>query len=89
MRYVVVDVAEDVGATDLWGRRGRLLDSFRTEESARALALQRMALGDVEVVVIDGLSGTQVFPVPEPSGESKEETPSSRSRLVRSRRDTG
>jgi hypothetical protein len=87
MRFVVIDLAEDPDATPLWGRRGRLIDSFQTDESARALALHRMALGDVEVVVIDGVSGDQVFP--DPKAASAAETPSSETRLIRKRGQTG
>jgi len=38
MRYAVLDAAEEQSATELWGHRGKLLDSFRTEDSAKALA---------------------------------------------------
>ena len=64
MRYAVLDAAEEENATELWGHRGKLLDSFRTEDSAKALALHRMAYGSAGVVVIDGITGSQVFPPP-------------------------
>jgi hypothetical protein len=64
-RYAVISVAEEADATELCGHHGKLIDRFRSEESARALALQRMAFGDVGVVVIDAATGSRVFPPPE------------------------
>jgi hypothetical protein len=39
-----------------------VLGSFNKVDSARALALQRMAYGDIGVVVVDQATGEQVFP---------------------------
>ena len=90
-RYVVVDTdcAEDGAEVVPGAPRGRLVDSFRTEESAKALALQRMSYGDVGVVVFDSVSGKQVFPRPDATGGGEEHTPSSGTRLTRSRRRAG
>jgi hypothetical protein len=63
-RYVVLDtewVSAKAISVGRW--RGEVLDSFFSLDSARALALHRMAYGDIGVVVIDQLSGEKVFPL--------------------------
>ena len=62
------------------GCAGRVLDSFLKLDSAQALALQRMAYGDVGVVVVDQVNGEKVFPG---SDEDENEEPDSAVRLRR------
>jgi hypothetical protein len=60
-RYVVIDTDWEDDCPSPMGR-GRQVGSFRKPDSATALALQRMACGDLGVVVVDIMSGKQVFP---------------------------
>ena len=62
MRYLVVDTGQAGDIEGLPGMSGVVIDRFRTEESARALALQRLAYGDTGVVVVDAESGEVVYP---------------------------
>ena len=73
-RYVVVDTWDEDG-TVTCGCAGRVLDSFIQLDSAQALALQRMAYGNVGVVVVDQVVGEKVFPGPD-HGEEDEEADS-------------
>jgi hypothetical protein len=80
-RYLVVDTWENAGASTVGGCTGRQLDSFHSLDSAKALALQRMAYGNVGVVVVDQVGGETVFPRPETDEDEPE--PDSESRLRR------
>jgi hypothetical protein len=65
-RYVVLDtgwVDEEAVTISSW--TGHTLDSFRTYDSAKALALQRIAYGDLTVMVVDRKTGERVFPAAE------------------------
>ena len=61
-RYVVIDTHWEDGCPAPMGQ-GRQVGSFVKPDSAKALARKRMAYGDLGVVVIDIMSGEQVFPV--------------------------
>ena len=64
-RYVVLDTAWlDDEAVTLGGEHGKVLGRFMSSDSARALALQRMAYGDRGVVVVDRVDGERIFPRP-------------------------
>lgn len=62
-RYIVLDThwIDDGEDTD-WNGRGQVLGTFRSHDSAKALALQRMSLGDIGVIVVDLVKGERVFP---------------------------
>jgi hypothetical protein len=78
MRYLVLDTAEDGEVEGLPGQRGLVLDRFHTEESARALVLQRLAYGDRGVIAVDSATGEVVY---EPVDEADEhESPGSGTR---------
>jgi hypothetical protein len=62
VRYVVLDTSGDWEPTEVAGHRGTVLGRFRSEESARALALQRLAYGDRGVIVVDSAAGEVVYP---------------------------
>lgn len=69
-RYVVLYtgwVGEE--AVTIAGWTGRLRDSFASRDSAEALALRRMAYGDLSVVVVDNVKDELVFPRKELAGE--------------------
>jgi hypothetical protein len=70
MRYVVVDLSRTGEDTQSAEYPRTVLDTFNTMESAKALVLQRMAYGDVTVVVIDAYTGRQVFPDPQDTPRS-------------------
>ena len=66
-RYVVLDTGwTDSTEAAPWSQRGQLLGTFRLQDSAQALALQRASLGDANVIVVDLVQGKQVFPYPKP-----------------------
>jgi hypothetical protein len=44
--------------------QGRQLGGFNKRDSAKVLALQRMAYGDLGVIVVDMMTGERVFPAP-------------------------
>ena len=62
MRCVVLDPLGDWNTTEVAGRRGTVLGKFRSDESARAMVLQRLACGDRGVVALDASSGKVVYP---------------------------
>ena len=62
MRYVVLDLLGDWDTTEVAGRRGTVLGRFRSNESARAMVLQRLAGGDRGVVAMDARTGRVVYP---------------------------
>ena len=62
MRYVVLDTLGDWDTTEVAGRRGTVLGKFRSDESARAMVLQRLAYGDRGVVAMDARTGKVVYP---------------------------
>jgi hypothetical protein len=80
-RYAVIDTSFDEGEAEQRGYRSRVLGTFNTEDSAKALALQRMAYGDLGVVVIDQETGERVFPSDEAGPGDAKQTSSSHTRL--------
>ena len=62
MRYVVIDTLGDWDTIEIAGHRGTLLGEFRSNESARALVLQRLAYGDRGVVALDAATGAVLYP---------------------------
>jgi hypothetical protein len=77
MRYVVFDLDDPDSANPADRTRGTMLETFRTEESAKAFALHRMASGDIFVAVIDIFTGDQVFPPPDRGSRPAESSPGS------------
>jgi hypothetical protein len=73
MRYLVID--RDLG-------RDLVLGAFLAQDDALALALRKMADGYVDTVIIDTVTGLQVFPT------SDDGLPAS-TRLIRNRRGIG
>jgi len=61
-RYAVIDTQWDDGSEPIAGWSGHLLGRFDQFDSAKALVLQRMSLGDTGVVVIRLGSGERVYP---------------------------
>jgi hypothetical protein len=66
VRYTVIDLHETRGATLVAGHHGKVIGSFRTARPAQAFARIRILHGDVFVVVLDSVTGAQVYP---PLGE--------------------
>jgi hypothetical protein len=62
MRYTVVDLNETRGATSVAGHHGKVVGSFNTVRHAQAYAQVRILHGDVFVVVLDSVTGAQVYP---------------------------
>ena len=62
MRYTVIDLHETRGATSVAGHRGKVIGSFKTARHAQAFAQIRVLRGDVFVVVLDSVTGAQVYP---------------------------
>ena len=62
MRYVVLDTRGDWEVTEVAGHEGTILWRFHSEESARALAMQRLSYGDRGVIVVDTVTGAAVYP---------------------------
>jgi hypothetical protein len=66
-RYVVLDTTQPhQEGESAEGHQGRVLGSFASQDSAKAVALRRMAQGDLGTVVIDRVDGKRVFPRSEP-----------------------
>ncbi len=61
-RYALIDTNWDDGGEPLAGWSGHVLGRLDTFDSAKALVLQRMSLGDTGVVVIQLRSGKRVYP---------------------------
>jgi hypothetical protein len=80
-RYAVIDTDFDDNAPEQQPLQSRVLGTFHTEDSAKALALQRMAYGDLGVVVIDQETGERVFPRDEAGPGDAKQTSSSHTRL--------
>jgi hypothetical protein len=62
-RYVVLDTSWLDDAVSFGAHTGREIDRFHTLDCAQAFALQRMAVGDLGVIVVDLLTNDRVFPV--------------------------
>ena len=82
LRYVVLNPRWiDAEAVTVGSWKGRLLASFATLDSAKALALQRMAYGDRAVVVVDRVGEERVFPSSDAEAQGNGE-PSSGTRAI-------
>ena len=60
-RYVVIDKNWEDDCPSPMGQ-GKHVGGFDTPDGAKARALQRMAHGDLGVIVVDTMTGEQVFP---------------------------
>jgi hypothetical protein len=81
MRYVVIDLNATTGARTIAGHRGRVIGVFKTPRPARSYAHHRISKGDVFVVVVDQITGEQVYPALDPRAPS--EPPPKYSGMVR------
>jgi hypothetical protein len=88
-RYVVLDTSWlDDHAASFGAYTGRELDSFHTFDCAKALALQRMAAGDLGVIVVDRLANDRVFPASTGEAHDTEDPPGSGTRANSAAADT-
>jgi hypothetical protein len=80
-RYVVLDVhwVDDYAVT-FGSHTGQQIDRFHTLECGRALALQRMANGDLGTIVVDSVTGECVYPPPEDQASEADGEPASGTR---------
>ena len=62
MPYVVLETRWDEGDEIIAGWSGEVLGRFETQDSAKALALQRIAYGDTGVVVVETATRKCVYP---------------------------
>jgi hypothetical protein len=83
VRYVLLDTSDDWRAIEVAGHRGALVAEFNTVESAIALVLQRLALGDRGVIAVDSIAGVVVFPTAEAPGTQRGTSASGTRRRVR------
>jgi hypothetical protein len=72
-RYVVLDTSWLDDAVSFGAHTGREIDRFHTLDCAVALTLQRMASGDLGVIVVDLLTNERVFPAS--AGDAHDEDP--------------
>ena len=71
MRYLVLDMGGDSGATDVAASRSVIIAEFDDELGAIGLVLNRLAQGDRGIAAVDSVTGQVVFPPTETDCEDE------------------